>query len=263
MTPENTKKIMVDVNRASMDELVQLPGVGQRTAQAIAAGRPYTVPQDLLKVQGLGERSLQRIRPFLTFTVGQDADSSKRDADKNFISDETPARKKPTLGERLRGFEWVQSGSSPTSTQVISLVLIMGALSVFLSVLLSLAILAGINRTLNIERHAAVRELKSGFSQIEAELGDLAGDLATIDQRLKAVEGLSGRMTTLETEFDIVQDNVDQAVIEVDHLTEQVTSISDEVVRISGKVNLFDAFLEGMRTLMSDLFMPVETTPAP
>jgi len=67
----------------------------------------------------------------------------------------------------------------------------------------------------------------------------------------------------LETEFDLVQEDVDQAMIEVDDLTEQVAGISDEVVRISGKVDLFDAFLEGMRALMADLFTPVETTSAP
>lgn len=256
-------QMKINPNDAGVKDLLMLPGVGERMAERIVADRPYQGPEDMLQVKGLGMGSLERIKPFLTFTVDQGPVDPPVDEDKGVESTGTPARSKPSLGDRVRAFEWVPSSSSPTSTQVIGLVLITGALSIFLSVILSLAILAGINRTLNIERHAAVRDLRSGFSQLEAELGNLAGDLATIDQRLKAVEGLSGRMTTLETEFDLVQEDVDQAMIEVDDLTEQVAGISDEVVRISGKVDLFDAFLEGMRALMADLFTPVETTPAP
>ena len=54
--------LKVDVNRASAAELVVVPGIGERLAQAIVALRekngPYTKLEDLLEVRGIGEKSL-------------------------------------------------------------------------------------------------------------------------------------------------------------------------------------------------------------
>ncbi|TFH35607.1 MAG: helix-hairpin-helix domain-containing protein [Anaerolineales bacterium] len=253
----------INPNIAAVADLVVLPGIGENMAQRIVAGQPYRSPEDMLRVKGLGPRSLERIRPFLIFTKVQDRGASMPEIDTGSKSAGRTPSERRTLEQRLSGFGASLSGSSPITTQVLWLAIITGALSVILSVILSLAILVGINRTLNIERHAAVRELRSEFSQMDTQLANLEAGLNSIDSRLKAVEGLSGRMATLETEFDLVQEGVDQAITEVDQLTEQVTAVSDEVTRISGKVNLFDAFLEGMRALMADLFAPVETTSSP
>lgn len=260
---EKENQLNINPNNAELADLLALPGVGEILAQRIMAGRPYQTTEDMLRIKGLGEQGLERMRPFLAIAEVQEDKTSKAQQNTGVDSGGHKPVERPTLEERLKGLGWSPKGSAPTSTQVLWLTLITGAMSVIVSVILSLAILAGINRTLNVERHAAVRDLRSNFSQMESQMGDLAADLASIDQRLNAVEGLSGRMATLETEFELVQEDVDQAVIEVDRLTDQMTGISDEVMRISGKVDLFDAFLEGLRALMADLFAPIETIPSP
>lgn len=59
----------VDVNTASEDELVAVPGIGKGLARRIVDFRekngPYQHVDDLLKVQGIGEKSLQKLRPHL------------------------------------------------------------------------------------------------------------------------------------------------------------------------------------------------------
>lgn len=54
--------LKVDVNRASAAELVVVPGIGERLAQAIVELRekngPYTKLEDLLEVRGIGEKNL-------------------------------------------------------------------------------------------------------------------------------------------------------------------------------------------------------------
>jgi len=56
----------VDLNRATVDELDVLPGIGPATAAAIVAYReqvgPFAAVDDLLKVQGIGPAKLDAIR---------------------------------------------------------------------------------------------------------------------------------------------------------------------------------------------------------
>jgi competence protein ComEA len=58
----------VDVNRAPVAELMRLPGVGRRRAEAIAAHRekqPFRKPEDLLRVKGLSASWLARVKGLL------------------------------------------------------------------------------------------------------------------------------------------------------------------------------------------------------
>lgn len=253
----------INPNLASLAELEALPGIGEGVARKIVAGRPYQKHEDLLAVKGLGERSLERIRPMLVFERHSQEGKPGIEKGTRLDWEETFSDVKENLEERLQSLGWAPSGSSPNSTQVLWLALITGIASVLISVFLSLAILGGINRTLNIGRHEAVRELSSSYDLMETQLMDLGADLESIDQRLKAVEGLSGRMTALETEFEDIREQVDTAIAEVDQLTDEVSAISEEMIRVSGKINLFDAFLEGMRDLIAGLFTPVEESPSP
>jgi competence protein ComEA len=60
------KAPQVDVNRASVEELQSLPGIGQVTAERIVAFReehgPFRRVEDLMKVKGIGEKSFQKLR---------------------------------------------------------------------------------------------------------------------------------------------------------------------------------------------------------
>lgn len=59
----------IHINKASRDELMRLPGVGEATANNIIGGRPYRIPSDLLKVSGIGKKTLEKLKPFLIFPV--------------------------------------------------------------------------------------------------------------------------------------------------------------------------------------------------
>jgi len=56
----------VDVNRASADELLTLPGVGPALAQRILEEREkqmFTSLDDLVRVRGIGKATIERLRP--------------------------------------------------------------------------------------------------------------------------------------------------------------------------------------------------------
>ncbi|UCG39712.1 MAG: ComEA family DNA-binding protein [bacterium] len=60
----------VDINRADLDQLTTLPGIGPSRAEAIVNYRlehgPFSSVDDLAAVKGVGEGLLQKIRPLVT-----------------------------------------------------------------------------------------------------------------------------------------------------------------------------------------------------
>ncbi len=58
----------IDLNRASAVELMRLPGVGQKKAQAIVALRsrqPFRKPEDVVAVKGLGPAWFAKVKAHL------------------------------------------------------------------------------------------------------------------------------------------------------------------------------------------------------
>lgn len=62
---------LLDVNKASLDELMTLPGIGPKLADVILKDReangPFQDADALLRVKGIGQKKLEKISPFLHF----------------------------------------------------------------------------------------------------------------------------------------------------------------------------------------------------
>lgn len=70
--PVHVRSVLVDVNRASVGELMALPGIGAVRAEAIVLDRirngPFRTVQDLDRVDGLGPDTCAGLRPFVHVT---------------------------------------------------------------------------------------------------------------------------------------------------------------------------------------------------
>jgi competence ComEA-like helix-hairpin-helix protein len=55
----------VDINRATVEELASLDGVGLKLGARIVAARPFRSLDDLARVRGIGRRRVARLRPRL------------------------------------------------------------------------------------------------------------------------------------------------------------------------------------------------------
>jgi competence protein ComEA len=55
----------VDINTATVDEIMRLPGVGTVLAERIVDGRPYADVEDLRRVPGVGDKLFERIKDAL------------------------------------------------------------------------------------------------------------------------------------------------------------------------------------------------------
>ncbi|HEY6005576.1 MAG TPA: helix-hairpin-helix domain-containing protein [Anaeromyxobacter sp.] len=63
----------VDLNRATVSELMRVPGIGQKKAQAIVALRqrqPFRRVEDVLAVKGLGPAWLAKVKASLVVSPG-------------------------------------------------------------------------------------------------------------------------------------------------------------------------------------------------
>jgi len=60
----------LDPNTSPRDELMRLPGIGEKMANRIIEGRPYKNAGDLLRVPGIGEKTLGKFREYLEFRGG-------------------------------------------------------------------------------------------------------------------------------------------------------------------------------------------------
>ncbi len=64
----------IDLNRAPVTELMRLPGVGVKRAQAIVAQRsrqPFRRPEDVVAVKGLGPAWFHKVKANLTVGTAQ------------------------------------------------------------------------------------------------------------------------------------------------------------------------------------------------
>ena len=70
----------LDLNRASVEELQRLPGIGPKLAQRIVEARaktPFKSVDELRRVSGIGPKTLEKLRPLVTVKQEGAADSRR------------------------------------------------------------------------------------------------------------------------------------------------------------------------------------------
>lgn len=85
----------VNLNTATVTELMQLPKVGARTAERIVAWRKehggFRRPEELMHVKGIGEKGFQRVKGFLKVSGGSSDPGPVRVAAKAMNQPGSPA----------------------------------------------------------------------------------------------------------------------------------------------------------------------------
>ena len=65
-SPSRVSTGLININTASSEQLDDLPGVGEATANAIVRDReangPYKSPEDLMRVSGIGEKKFEKMK---------------------------------------------------------------------------------------------------------------------------------------------------------------------------------------------------------
>lgn len=52
----------IDINNATQNELMKLPGIGEILARKIIENRPYKDIEELINIDGIGEKKMESLR---------------------------------------------------------------------------------------------------------------------------------------------------------------------------------------------------------
>lgn len=246
--------LSINPNTADQDELTALPGVGAALAERIIAHRPYHVYEDLRRVPGLGSQSLERLRAMIVIDDPDEPTGVDEAAD--------VAKSETVSSSTAMGGDGQEDARFMTRSGVLGLSAAVAGVGVIVSILLMLAILIGINRTLNYSRHVAVRELVDDVDRIEVQVEAIESSLTGMDARLGALEGLSGRMTDLENETVDLANEVESAATRVQQMRTRVEEISLQIDELARQTANQSTFFERLQQLLGELFgTPVEEEP--
>jgi hypothetical protein len=259
------EKLTVNINSADIDALQQLPGIGKSFAERIIAGRPYLRVEELLEIQGLGNARFKRIMSHIEVSViqtldtelvldesephisedGRDQDLStemaRRDLEKMGVEPKLPKPKKPPFQKTL------------SRAETLWLVFGVGFITILLSVITTLVIIGGINNTLDFNRLQSIQEIDTSLANLEQQFVDLSADLESVDRRLQPLEGLSGRMVSVEEEVGTISGDVEATLVAVETIQTELDFIMTETTRLSERVVKFDNFLDGLEELMRSI----------
>jgi methyl-accepting chemotaxis protein len=263
--------VVVNPNSADLEALITLPGVGESMAQRILAARPFTDGEDMLRISGLGPATLARMEPFLTFESSPDSGVAEVGRTDETVADETVSKpeapvdgRQPKIAARPKRSKKQKPSLMDQMIAVLqerfSLVVVTAGISVVLSVLLTLSILAGINGTLNIRNHASLRLVESEISTLQVEVNNLISRLEAINLRLEAIEGLSGRVQTVEDQFTTLREDVSGSLDDLAEMQTQIEEMDTDIDSISQSVDRFEQFLQGLGQLILEALPSLEPT---
>jgi len=265
------EKIIVNPNAADLETLMTLPGVGEAMGQRIMDARPFVDLEDLQRVNGLGPSTLARLEPFLHFESGAESGTAGTLSEEGGKEDETISKpgmpvdgRRPKTAARRKHSRNKRQPLLPFSLSIAQeqwgLVIVTAGISVLLSVLLTLSVVAGINGTLDMGKHAAVRQLESQLGALQIDINGAVSRLDAINLRLEAIEGLSGRVQNVEDQFTTLREDVSGSLDDVAEMQAQIEEIHNDIDLLTQSIGRFDQFLQGLRQLIMEALPALETT---
>ena len=145
------------------------------------------------------------------------------------------------------------------------LFLVGGFLILLLAVAATLGILSSINQgQLNYASPSQIVMLNSKIETLATQTQTLSEGIEGLRTRMDNLESLSSQVSEMETEFMTTREDIAeiQAQIalnqaEYDALVAQLENIDEEIQTLTTQSGRYESFLEGLRTLMEELFPQV------
>lgn len=110
-TSEDSQSTNVEINSATLNELINIPGIGPEIAKRIISARPITDLNELYNIQGIGPTVFTQIEPFITLSTIEEIsnESGKELADQDIFSE--------SYAEATENIEELDYGAYPREYQ--------------------------------------------------------------------------------------------------------------------------------------------------
>ena len=291
---------VVDLNRATAEELDALPGIGPGLAQRIVAFREerggFRAPEELATVPGIGLATYARLADRLIVVplpvalparlgwAGELAGLPPQVEEAAPQGRALPAQGHPPAPEKvLAGAQVEPPAEAPKPPPVAAVALpstpapapeparrgglfwlwssLLGGL---LGMLFTLLVFSGINGSLDLSNSHAVLGLRNQVNGLTAEMDTLRGEISGLRQRLDTLEGLTVRVDKAESAVEMLR----QETVELDQragaLESELAKVSEGLGAMQAQTQRVTTFFGGLQALLQDVFGPVpEPTPGP
>lgn len=155
------------------------------------------------------------------------------------------ASSQPRVVTRSEAF-WMAAGS--------------GIIAFFLAIAVSLGLLLLVNGGLQYVNPASFSNLQTQVSGLNNQAATLQQDISGLRTRVDNLEGLSGRVDTLEQNNKQLSSDLASATTQLNNLDQQVSSLAGDVSTLTSDVNdlktsvgVFQQFINGLRDLINGL----------
>ena len=274
------------LNKGSQDELISLPGIGPALANRLIAARPFNSLETAQTVNGISANLLKRLTDV---TLEPEADQTDPASDKPSpylqTEDEAPPESRLTdIKERIEeGSRGIKQGLSGLGEAVkkqgqaarqsvetlphkfeeaaksrgsLWTVLISSAITALVTILLTLAVLGGINGSLKFAKSTQVQTMQREASQLSAQADTLQQDLDDLRGRVDMLEGLGDRTVALEAAQQQLADDQETASQQVTALQTEIADLNEKVTLQEERTQDFETFLKELQTMLNKLFAP-------
>ena len=278
----NETKILHLLNNGDQNELMALPGIGPALAKRLIAARPFSSLEKVQTVNGISANLLERLSDGVSEPEAQPSGhaADKPDLEPQ-LENEAPAEPRLTdikerteeagqgrsgLGEAVKGqgqaarqtVETLPQKTEEASKSHGSLrtILISSAITALVTILLTLAVLGGINGSLKFATSAQVQTMQRETSQLSAQMDTLQQDLDGLRGRVDMLEGLGDRTVALEVAQQQLAADQETASQQVTVLQTEIAALDEKVTLQEERTQRFETFLKDLQTMLDNLFTP-------
>jgi len=282
----NETEILHLLNNGVQDELITLPGIGPALANRLIAARPYDSLETVQSVNGISASLLKRLSDVASEPEAQPSvQASDKPNPEPQTVDEAPAESRLTdIKERIEeGGRSIKKGLSglgetvkkqgQTARQTVETlpqkfeeasksrgslwtILISSAITALVTILLTLAVLGGINGSLKFATSAQVQTMQREASQLSAQADTLQQDLDDLRGRVDMLEGLGDRTVELEKSLQQLATDLETTSQQLTDIQTEVTALDEKVALQEERTQRFETFLIDLQTMLGNLFTP-------
>ena len=287
----NQKELLLLINGASREELTALPGVGPATADQLIEARPFHSIEAVQALKGISKSMLDKLmdEAQLSQVPGETPDKSqmseiqetikeKGEVIKNSLSklgksaSEQSQATRQVIGEKLSGLGESINKQGQTARKVVEeipdkfdqaaksrgslwTVLVSSAITGLLAVLLTFAILGGINGSLKYATGSQFRAIQLETDQLNTQMNTIQQNLDGLRTRVDTLEGFGERTVALEKNQESLFDDVNTVNQQISIIQTELSTLNEKVIKQDERTQRFETFLIDLQTLLGNLFM--------